>query len=533
MIKKLGPEDLDITIKFGGGLHTRASEDEIDPREAKDGQNFLLDLENRELRNRPAFDLVGTAPNGQPIRGGGSLLKADGSVSFLIQAGDTVYDWDGLSTFTPKKNVLDTSRLRGNWRTQNWTLDDKLILTDLSLDEVVKEYDGSALTDTVFTDENDASFGTFYAKYLNITNERAVFGNLRDPSTTTNHLIVGSARGNYKQITVTNRPSSGLSEADPFFLITPDLRSVNGFVEAFGTSIISTEQGQLFKLSGQSAQDFLFDDFYPGSAASGEESLAYIGNDIIFGRQGRIESVRDTERFGDAENDDITVPVANAIRAYTGWTTVYNSRLNRVYLFPEGVGEGWVFETSMRGGKLSPWMRWTTQHPVDFQPTFVMSMLDPVDTLEYVFMGDGQGKLYRVEGTGTGGDGGSASMRTEWLTNLISSPLDSQASGIEGYIKYRKNEAATVSLTFEYAGESAYNETITIDIPEITGRPVYGGGLYYGNNEYYGTSFSGRLVRQQIFPPGQSNEFQVRVTVEGTTNFEINEIGIRFIAASD
>lgn len=533
MIKKLGPEDLDVTIKFGGGLHTRASEDEIDPREAHDGKNFLLDLENRELRNRPPFDLVGTAPNGQAIRGGGSMLNADGRVSFLIQAGDTVYEWDGLSTFSAKKNVLNTARLRGNWRSHNWQLDDKLILTDLALVEVVKEYDGTTLSDTVFTDENDVAFGTFYAKYLNISNERAVFGNLRDPSATTNHLAVGSARGNYKQITISNRPSSTLSEADPFFLITPDLRPINGFVEAFGTSILSTEQGQLFKLSGQSALDFAFSDFYPGSAASGEESLAYIGNDIIFGRQGRIESVRDTERFGDAENDDITVPVSDTTRNYTGWTTIYNSRLNRVYLFPEAVGECWVFETSMRGGQLSPWMRWTTQHEMDFQPTFVMSMLDPVDKLEYVFMGDDQGNLYRMEGGGSGGDGGSAGIVVEWLTNLISSPLDSQAAGLEGYIKYRKSEAATVNLQFEYAGEWSYNEKLTIDIPEITGRPVYGGGLYYGNSEYYGTSFSGRLTRQQIFPPGQSNEFQVRITVEGASNFEINELGLRFIAASD
>jgi hypothetical protein len=54
----------DVKIKFGGGLHTSASADEIDQREAADGQNFLLDLDNRELRNRPPFDLIGTVPNG-------------------------------------------------------------------------------------------------------------------------------------------------------------------------------------------------------------------------------------------------------------------------------------------------------------------------------------------------------------------------------------------------------------------------------------------------------------------------------------
>ena len=76
MVAKIKPTEESLTIKFGGGLHTRASEDEIDPREAADGANFLLDLENRELRNRPPFDLIGQVPNAGEIRGGGSLLKS-------------------------------------------------------------------------------------------------------------------------------------------------------------------------------------------------------------------------------------------------------------------------------------------------------------------------------------------------------------------------------------------------------------------------------------------------------------------------
>ena len=80
MVKRLD-EELNVVIKFGGGLHTRASADEIDPREAADGQNFIIDLENRNLRNRPPFDLIGTVPNTSEIRGGGSLLKADGTAA--------------------------------------------------------------------------------------------------------------------------------------------------------------------------------------------------------------------------------------------------------------------------------------------------------------------------------------------------------------------------------------------------------------------------------------------------------------------
>lgn len=533
MVRKIGPEDLDLMIKFGGGLHTRASEDEIDAREAADGTNFLLDLENRELRNRKPFDLIAQVPNASEIRGGGSLLKSDGSVSTLVQAGTTVYEWDGLTGFTSVGTVNSTAKLRGHWRSHNLTLDDNLLLTDLSLVDVVKQWDGATFSSVVFTDELGASFGTFFAKYLSVSNERAVFSHVRDPGAITRHMMVGSKRGVFTQITITNRPSSSLSEEDPFFLLMPDLKPINGHVEAFGTTILSTEKGRIFNLTGSSAKDFAFGEFYPGSNASGEESLVYIGNDIIYGRQGRIESVIDTDKFGDSEADDLTRQIADRVENYTGWRSAYNSRLNRVYLFPDDVSEVWLFQTAMRGQKTSPWMRWSTAHPMGFQPTFQMSMLDPGDGLEYEFMGDSSGNFYRMEGTGSGGDGGSVSITTEWLTKLFSAPIDAEAFNVEGWIKYRKGEAATVTLTFEYAGFSAFNESLTVNIPAVTGRPLYDGSIFYNNDEHYGTVFNGRLTRQKIIAAGQGNEFQLRVTVTGTTDFQLNEIGLRLTAASN
>lgn len=536
MVAKLGPKDLDLTLKFGGGLHTRASEDEIDPREAADGANFLLDLENRELRNRPPFDLIGQVPNGAEIRGGGSLLKADGTVSTLVQAGANVYEWDGGIGFTKKGTVNSSAELRGHFRSHNWTLDDKLLLTDLALVEVVQEWNGTTFQAVTFTDGSAASsgmpFGNFYAKYLSINNERAVFGHVRDGSATTRHMLVGSLRGEYTVISDSQRPASALSEEDPFFLLSPDLKPINGLVDAFGTSLISTEKGELFSLTGSSAKDFAFGTFYPGSFAAGEESLAYIGNDVIYGRQGRIESVRDTDRFGDSEADDLTAGIADRVAGYTGWRIVYNSRLNRVYLFPMGVSECWVFNPAMRDGKISPWMLWTTVHPLAFQPSFVMSMLDPSDGLEYVFMGDESGNFYRLEGSGAEGDGGSSDVSVEWLTRLFSAPLDAQIYDVEGYIKYRKNAAATVRLTLEYAGETAFNESVDVTIPALSGAAHFGGDHYFGVDVFFGVAFENRLIRRKFDIAGQSNEFQLRVEVEGVNNFRINEIGLRFRAAS-
>lgn len=544
------PKDLDLKIKFGGGLHTRASADEIDAREAADGQNFLLDLDNRELRNRPPFDLIGTVPNAAEIRGGASLLKADGTVSTLIQAGGVVYEWNGATGFTQRGTCASTAKLRGHWRSHNWTLTNKVIITDLNLVDTVKEWDGTTFQSTTFTKEDATSFGSFYAKYVNIDDERAIFSNVISNATATPHLMVGSKVSDYTNISIANLPSSSLGNDDPFYLLTPDLRPINGMAVAFGAMIISSEKGRLFNLNGSSAKDFSFDTFFPGSYASGAESVSYIGTDIIYGRQGRIESARDTNTFGNSEADDLTKIIADQVGGYSGWTLAYNGRSQKVYCFPASHSEVWVFNPAMRTSrtlgsgvtsqfinnqdaevpKLSPWMRWKTDHALAFQPTFVMSMLDPSDGLEYVFMGDSAGRFYRMEGTGTS-DGGTTNISTSWTSKAFSAPLDAEAYQVEGFLKYRKkNTAATVVLTFLYAGRTAFDQAITLTLPAPTGQSYFGGAVYFGGSFYFGVPFSNRLIKQQFGVPGQASDFQVKVDTTGDVS--LSELDFRFKVAS-
>jgi hypothetical protein len=366
-----------------------------------------------------------------------------------------------------------------------------------------------------------------------VADERVFYSNIKDGSTTIGHMMVGSERSDYEEISVSDRPSTSLGESDPFFLLSPDLRKINGFVEAFGSRLLSTQYGRIFNLTGASAKDFALEEFYPGSAASGEESLAYIGTDIIYGREGRIESVRDTDKFGDTEADDLTRLVLDQVKGFTGWTTVYNSRLNRVYLFPAGASEIWVFDTAMRDTEQSPWMRWRTIHALAFQPTFVMSMLDPLDGLEYVFMGDSGGKIYRLEGTGSSGDGGTTAIKTSWVSKLFSLPLGARAFNVEGYIRYRRGMAIDASIVLEYAGEVVFDAPIVVNLPASGAGSYYSHDEFYSDGEYYGGTFSARLVRQRLtFPGGDSNEFQVRVTLDSNNPFDINEIGLRFRATS-
>ena len=543
MSTRLPPKDYDVKIKFGGGLHTRAPEDEINEREAADGYNFLLDAENSDLRPRSAYDLLDTAPNAGSINGGGSYRKADGTVVAWIQAGDTVYEYDsnGFVTSPTLDTVNSSAKLRGHWRSHTWDLDDKMLISDLALLEPVKEWDGTTWADVSFLSNPSTSFpNSFYAKYISVSDERVFYSCIKDGATTYGHMMIGSERSDYATISVDDRPSSSLGDADPFFLLTPDLRSINGFVEAFGTRVISTEKGRIFELTGDSAQDFAIKEFFAGSAAAGEESLAYIGTDILYGRQGRIESLRDTDTFGDTASDDISRDIKDLIESYTNWTTVYNSRLNRVYLFPSGGSEVYVYDTALRGATesqggrpISPWMKWTTTHGLAFQPTWVGSMLDPADGLEYVFMGDSSGRLYRLEGTGTSGDAGSVTNQTVFLSKLFSLPLDAKTYEVDGYIKYRKSGTEyDIAIRMEYSGEQISDEPIVVTVPATTAWAYYGGGEYYGNSAYYGSAYIGRLARQKIqLPGGDSNEFQIRVTVTSNADFDINEIGLKFRGA--
>lgn len=532
MVQKIGPEEQNLVFKFGGGLHTRASPDEIDGREAAGGFNFLIDIQNRNLRNRPPFDLIGTVPNNAAVRGGASLLKTDGTVTSLIQAGNTVYQWNGGNSFTSKGSCSAGCKLRGNWRTHVWNLTDVVLITDLTLTDTVYKWDGSSFGSVTFTAQDGSGFGSFWAKYCTVVNEQAIFSNVKDGSGALPHMIVGSKTSDYTKITVVNEPSSAIGTGDPFFLLTPDLKPINGAFFSFGAALVSTERGMVFNLTGTNSQNYDFAQFYDLSAATGVEAVAEIGNDLIYGRQGRIESIRDTNTFGNSQSADLTAIISDQVATYSGWTIVFNSRTRKAYCLPTGVSQCWVLDAAIRdGNQISPWMLWQTSHSMAFQPTMVMSMLDPSDGLEYIVLGDSSGNLYRMEGSGANGDGGTNSIDMQFLSKLVSARLDSKAYDYEGYIKYTANLAATAVLTFQYQGENIFNEQVSTSLAPSPAGSYYGSGAYYGGGSYYST-FSGRMTRNKFTVPGHDNDLQLLVEVAGTNAVSINEVGLRFRAAS-
>jgi len=528
-----GPEDHVVNIRFGGGVHSRSSERDIHPRECTTGENFLLGLNGSELKPREHFDLLGKVPNGGQINGFVSLRTGAGTVSMLVQAGTVVYKWDG-SNFTEILTGLSANaRLHGG-RESTWGLSDVVLVADTALAEVVKVWDGTTLADVAFVKEDLSTSITLYAKYIHVDEERALFANVKSGSET-GHLLVGSALGDYTIVSVAQRPSSSLGASDPWYLVAPDNRAINGLTTVFGVIALSTINGDFFKLSGNDATDFKLASLFHGSGALGTHSVAWIGNDVMYGRDGRIERLVDTDRFGDTDANDASLPINNQLSGYNDWNIRYNQRLQRVYCHPVGQNEVWVYFKTIADAdqdRVSPWSKYTTTHASQMNPTAMASCFDPSDGLEYVFFGDDDGNVYRMEGTATGDGDGAQNMQTVFESGLVEMPIG-DAFRLEGHLGYRGGGDATVTLEFLAAGQSVFNETITVSISDVSRTYVYGGSRYYGGGDapaYYGNTFEGRLTRFPIDVPGQYEAFQVRVTVESVDRVTLTDIGLRLEA---
>ena len=526
-----------IVVTFGGGINSRRRPADVDTNECVEGNDFDLDPELLSFKKRAAFDLIGTAPNAGEIRGFAQNINRAGTVTTVIQAGGVVYSWDHGTTFATVGTVSSSAQLRGP-QEQIDTLNERVYITDVNLQETVKTWDGTTFADF----SHNLTATNFLARYCRVYDERAWFANVYS-GIALPHMIVGSKLSDPNTLTIADRPSNVANPEDPFYLLTPDLRPINGLEEAFGSFLVSSRRGRLFNITGSTSFDYKIQKFYTGSAVSGPESIVNVGNDVALGLPGRIESLSGTINYGDVESDDLSLPIANDIKTITEWSSLnYDRRLRILYAFPSGRAAVYVaFKKLMDAqSQWSAWSKWTTGHVINFQPTCVIPLVHPVTKEDLIYMGDSSGRIYQLNGTG-GLDGGTTSVSAMRKTGLITGIPDGDVFDIEGYIKYRKQFAATVTLTFEFAGEGIFDKSITINIPAGDGIDVYNGtgenARYYGAADgddhvaYYGRQFSDRIHRQRFGPPGLNAHFQLKTEVESQGAVDIQEIGFRLRAA--
>jgi len=536
MFRSQAREDRIQILRFGGGFNSRKSEDEIDSREASAGYNFNLDVENTHFEPRRPFSLVGTATNTEDIRGYAQLVNQDGSLSILIQAGGEVYEWDGtLSGFTLVGTVPGSSKLRGP-RHSNFTIDERVIITDLSLDAPVMHWDGTSLIvhPTGLDDE-------FRAKYSYVSDSRLWFANVISGGglVHTPHMIVGSTRENSEILSVSDRPASSLGEDDPFFILTPDFRPVNGMLGGLNRLVFSSQYGSMYSLTGVSAKDFAIDPLYQDSAATGVEALVFAGNDFLYGRAGFIESLAGSERFGDIDNDNVSRQIEDILESYENFRLVYNGRRKKLFVLPENSDTIYVFYKPLydklakdvtllkQGTEVSPWVPWVTDHAAGFQPSCIWSMLDPDTRLEEVFFGDTSGNIYRMDAEYGAGDGGTTAIKTKRISKSVISPLG-KSTDASGWVRYRPSAGETLTINLYYGGKHAKDTSPAITLNETADTWYFGGDFYFGQQEYWNSKFEGRILEKDFGVAGISSEFKVGLELESEDFFSIAEVGIEF-----
>lgn len=516
-----------IILKFGGGLNERTEATKVHSLECVAGKNFDLDFQSGLFKRRRGLAQVASVPNALGVVGGAQLINADDTRSVLFQAGNTIYEWDGTSGsggMTAVTTVNGAARLRGEIEA-NSIKDSQVLIADLALQETVKTWNGTTLAAL-----SHGLSGDLKARYIVVENERAFLANIESNNTATPHLLVASKRDDFTTLSTANRPASGLGAGDAFFLPAPDLRPINGLVAAFGQVVFTTRRGAIYQLSGADSTDYALDLLVANAGATGEQALAILGNRLIYGAQGRIDTVSDTDRFGNVQTDDLTRWLA--VDSVPDWTMVFSPRWGRLYAVPDNGGRVYVLHKSFVDGGIpfSPWSVWETADGFNFEPTMVMRLFNPTDGLEYVYMGDKSGNIYQTEAN-TGADPNTTNVTAERTSAVIELP-PAQVYDVQGWVRYAKTYGGTLTLTFEWGGDSVFDESFTVPLDEADNAPVFGGSYYFGGSFYFGVSFGGRLTRSKFSSAGRSSQVQIKASVAGTGDFAIEEIGIQIGAAA-
>lgn len=535
-----------LTLTFAGGLNENEK-----PRldEAAEGSyNFDLMTHEDDLNPRRPFDLMGTATNNSAITGFAQLVKKTGSNTTLVTAGTAVYLWDG-STFTSKGSVTAPAKLRDVY----WALDDYLLLTDINLNNVVKKWDGTTLADAT-----TGLGAALYAKYGIEKDNRIWLFNIKSGSTPLPHMIVVSkfedpAVFDTSQRAITGTFSTGL---EAFYMYAPDLRPINGAVLFQDQLIISTQDGRLFKLTGTDAKTYKWVDFYSGSAAIGDESIANVGNDVMYMRKGgNITTLSAVQSFGDVKAEDLSRWIPKTVSNLTSCIVCYDQVNAKVYFFL-GNGKVLVFykdlyfnipgvsQVDERVNALSPWSLWRTGHASNFSAAAVKFMYQPGTTTYGVYFGDSAGRIFLLDGVGANGDGGTTAIQMVRKTTSIDktlpvfgpvNPFPWGDNILTGDVQYKRVAPQfDLSIAFQWVDE--YNTSTSV-VP-IKGPPAsdsatgayWNGTTAYWNASMYwnqGFSFSGVASHQSFSPTGKSEGgFTLTFSTQTNGRYQIDNVAL-------
>lgn len=513
-------------LTFEGGLNQQ-DVTLVHPSECIEGYNFELGAKNTHFNPRKPFDKDGTATNAAAINGFIQLIKNDDTETTLVQSGDIVYLWD-RTTFTSKGTVSSGSRLRGTV----WTLGGYSVITDIMKLTVVKKWDGTSFT-TLTTGLADS----LYAKYSVVHLGRMWMFNVK-AGTDTPHLCVASEFENPESYdTVKRAKDSTFSTGnEAFYMVTPDLRPINGVALFYDTLFVSTVGGRLWKLTGTNSKDFAWVAFYAGSSAIGTETMSVIGDDVIYMKKdGVIESLRATETYGDIKTDDLSRWIRSTVEGLTDSIVVYDQTRQKVYFFI-GSNKLLVLYKEMFDTQLSPWSVYKTDASTGFATNAAIYMRQPAGTNYYVYWGDGVGNIYQMEGS-SAGDSGTTSIETyrksrifDKLERADGSMFDPDIDVLRGRVYYRRVADIDLLLDVEWAVDYSINRCLVpLDGPALADSAAYfSGPAYFGGSFYFNTGFqfSQRTSTKGFSHVGKGPGFYLSTTVQSKQEFDIMKIEV-------
>ena len=589
-----------MELKFTGGLHER---DDINIRleECIEGKNFQIDAHASTWRPRLPFDLKGTAPNGVAVSGIAQLIKRDNTDSLLVFAGSNVYSVNDDYAFTDVGDITTSTGMRGSY----WSLDDRLIITDLDKLNKIHNWNGSTYepnkhgigNGTVTTATGYTGLGTsmhithnshglsandlvtisnvsptgwngehivstasangftftvssslatatgmlafeksvdLYAKYALTWNGRVWLFNITTDSTDNPHMILASEYENPDVFDTSQRAdihtSGGYNGNEAFYMLTPDLKPINGVALFFNTVIISTIDGRLFKITGSDITDYRIVEYYPGSAATGRESITNTGNDIMWmKRGGKIDSLSAVETSGDVQADDLSRWIPNTASNISDSIAVYDEQRQLIHWFVNGkiltLNKLFLSERP----DLSPWSVYETLHPYNFDTNCAVYIRIPGSNNYDVFFGGAGGELFKLNGTENNGDAGTYSIVNQRKYAFVDNNVfPSKDTNILGRVEYRKRGQADLALTFDWAEPDARSQSIVL----LSGQSIdpeanfWGGDNYYDNGIYYseGSAPSNKVSTKGFSPPGKGRGFFLNCELDTKVNFLINKL---------
>ena len=371
---------------------------------------------------------------------------------------------------------------------------------------------------------------TLYAKYSVVHNGRLWLFNVTTDSTDTPHLMVASAFENIQSFDTALRAGDvGATSDDAFYILTPDLKPINGVAVFNKELVVSTVEGKLFRLTGDDATNYAWVDYFAGSAAIGTETMCNFGNDVILMRDGgRIDTLASTDKYSDVTVDDISRWIPSTTRGLTDALSVYDNDYQKVYLFVQSKILV-LYKEHLYGSQTSPWSVFKTGLNFQFNTRAAVRIRRPGLSSYSVYVGGNDGSIYDLNGVGDG-DAGTINIQVKRRSNLIED-LDTKMGVLFGSVQYRRVGLVDLNLSCDWSEE--YN--VTTSIVSLKGRgldnpasPYYGGGFYYNDAAYYnaGFAFEGKPTKQQFSPAGRGPSFFFEINTNSKYGFQLDWIDL-------